>query len=81
MVRPFEGIKVLDATHVLAGPYCGYQLALLGAETIKIENPDDPDPVRTRGPVAVGCGQPRFTSAVTARAKLPILLGKFSTTT
>jgi crotonobetainyl-CoA:carnitine CoA-transferase CaiB-like acyl-CoA transferase len=52
MARPFEGIKVLDATHVLAGPYCGYQLALLGAETIKIENPNDPDPVRTRGPVA-----------------------------
>lgn len=50
MGRPFEGIKVLDATHVLAGPYCGYQLALMGAETIKVENPLEPDPVRTRGP-------------------------------
>lgn len=49
--RPFEGLKVLDATHVLAGPYCGYLFALLGAETIKIESPHDPDPVRGRGPV------------------------------
>lgn len=52
MNRPFEGLKVLDATHVLAGPYCGYQLALLGADTIKIEPPDDSDPVRGRGPAA-----------------------------
>ena len=52
MSRPFEGIKVLDATHILAGPYCGYQLALLGADTIKIEPPADTDPVRGRGPVA-----------------------------
>ena len=51
MKRPFEGLKVIDATHVLAGPYCGYQLALLGADTIKIEPPDRPDPVRERGPV------------------------------
>ena len=51
MSRAFEGLKVLDATHVLAGPYCGYQLALMGADTIKIEPPDDTDPVRGRGPV------------------------------
>lgn len=51
MRRPFEGIKVLDATHVLAGPYCSYQLALLGAEVIKVESPREPDPVRGRGPV------------------------------
>ena len=51
MTRPFEGLLVLDATHVLAGPYCGYLLALLGADVIKIEAPDMPDPVRGRGPV------------------------------
>mgnify|MGYP003412734846 CR=1 FL=1 len=32
MTRPFEGVKILDFTQVLAGPYASYQLALLGAD-------------------------------------------------
>jgi crotonobetainyl-CoA:carnitine CoA-transferase CaiB-like acyl-CoA transferase len=51
MRRPFDGLRVIDATHVLAGPYCSYQLALLGVEVIKVESPREPDPVRGRGPV------------------------------
>jgi len=49
MTRPFEGIRIIDITHVLAGPFAAYQLAVLGAEVIKIEHPDDPDQSRTSG--------------------------------
>jgi crotonobetainyl-CoA:carnitine CoA-transferase CaiB-like acyl-CoA transferase len=35
--KPFAGVKILDFTRVLAGPYASYQLALLGADVIKVE--------------------------------------------
>ena len=38
-MRPFEGIKIIDVTHVLAGPFAAYQLALLGADVIKVDHP------------------------------------------
>jgi len=49
MTRPFEGIRVIDVTHVLAGPFAAYQLAVLGADVIKVEHPDDPDQSRGAG--------------------------------
>jgi crotonobetainyl-CoA:carnitine CoA-transferase CaiB-like acyl-CoA transferase len=48
-MRPFEGVKVLDCTHVLAGPFTAYQLAVLGADVIKVEDPNEPDQSRESG--------------------------------
>ena len=40
MFQPLSDIRVVDLTQVLAGPYATYQLALMGAEVLKIEQPD-----------------------------------------
>lgn len=47
--RPFEGIRIIDTSHVLAGPFCSYQLALLGADVIRIEPPTNGDIARKMG--------------------------------
>jgi crotonobetainyl-CoA:carnitine CoA-transferase CaiB-like acyl-CoA transferase len=45
-----DGVRVLDLTNVLAGPYCGYQLALVGADVVKVEMPGSGDLARMLGP-------------------------------
>lgn len=47
---PLEGIRVIDCTHVLAGPFSTYQLALMGADVIRVERVEDADFIRFHGP-------------------------------
>jgi crotonobetainyl-CoA:carnitine CoA-transferase CaiB-like acyl-CoA transferase len=54
MASPLTGLKVLDASRVLAGPFCGQLLADLGAEVIKLERPGAGDDTRAWGPPFFG---------------------------
>src|SRR5271155_3008842 len=49
-MRPLEGLRVVDLTRVLSGPFCTMQLGDLGAEVIKVERPGEGDDTRAFAP-------------------------------
>ncbi|HYM49432.1 MAG TPA: CoA transferase [Candidatus Limnocylindrales bacterium] len=69
---PLSGIRVLDLSHALAGPYCSMLLGDLGAEVIKVEPPGSGDHARTWGPPFVN-GESSYFMAVN-RNKRSIVL-------
>ena len=69
-VRALEGLRVLDVTQVMAGPFCAMLLADLGADVIKVEPPAG-DSTRQM-PGAVGTDSPSFNAV--NRGKRSIVL-------
>jgi crotonobetainyl-CoA:carnitine CoA-transferase CaiB-like acyl-CoA transferase len=61
-LKPLEGLKVLDLSRVLAGPWCTQLLADLGAEVIKVERPGTGDDTRHWGPPWFGEGDSRVAA-------------------
>ena len=58
------GLRVVDLSRVLAGPYCTQLLADLGADVIKVENPDGGDETRAWGPPFAEGGESAYYLSV-----------------
>ncbi|GAB7093599.1 CaiB/BaiF CoA-transferase family protein [Halolamina litorea] len=61
---PLDGVTVLDASRVLAGPFCGMQLGDLGADVIKVERPDGGDQTRGWTPPSFGEGAGSYYASI-----------------
>ena len=59
-MRLFEGVRVLDLSRMLAGPYGSMLLADMGAEVVKVEEPGGGDPMRVMGPPFLAGGESAY---------------------
>ncbi|MBW1838704.1 MAG: CoA transferase, partial [Deltaproteobacteria bacterium] len=80
MASALEGIKVLDLSRALAGPYCTMMLADMGAEVIKLEMPGRGDDSRSWGPPFVE-GESAYFMSINRNKKSITLNMKSETST
>jgi crotonobetainyl-CoA:carnitine CoA-transferase CaiB-like acyl-CoA transferase len=69
----FEGVRVLDLSRMLAGPYGSMLLADMGAEVIKVEEPDGGDPMRVMGPPFLAGGESAYFLSINRNKKSVVL--------
>ena len=84
MTKPLEGIKIIDFTHVQAGPACTQLLAWFGADVIKVERPGSGDVTRNqlmRNGVELVHGAASFVDPHTLRLAFPHGTGNRRVTT
>jgi crotonobetainyl-CoA:carnitine CoA-transferase CaiB-like acyl-CoA transferase len=68
-VKLLEGVRVLDLSRMLAGPYGSMLLADMGADVIKVEEPDGGDPMRVMGPPFLADGESAYFLSVNRNKK------------
>ena len=73
-MRPLEGYRIVELGHFIAGPYAGLVLADLGADVVKVEDPDRVDDARLTGPHFVGGESLYYLALNSAKRSLAVRL-------